>query len=61
MERARAFAMPFGKHRGRTIADVAGTAAGRGYLAWVAENVEGNAATAAGIVLGIVDPEGGGR
>jgi uncharacterized protein (DUF3820 family) len=53
--------MPFGKHRGRTLADLAGTEAGRDYLEWLAENVEGNAATAAAVVLGIIDSGEGDR
>jgi hypothetical protein len=44
--------MPFGKHRGRTIGELAETAAGRGYLEWVVANFDdGGALTAARIVL----------
>jgi hypothetical protein len=43
--------MPYGMFAGRTLGDLAGSAAGRGYLAWAAANIDGNAGTAAGIVL----------
>jgi hypothetical protein len=51
IERARAFALPFGKHKGKTVGKLAETASGRSYLEWLALNVGGNAATAARIVL----------
>jgi len=57
LERARDFRLPFGRHTGRTVGELAGTKEGRSYLAWAAENVEGNAGTAAAIVLGRLAPE----
>jgi hypothetical protein len=33
------------------------TREGRSYLRWAAENIKGNAGTAAAIVLGLVKPE----
>ena len=56
MDRARAFVMPYGKHKGRTVGQMAETGAGRSYLRWLAENVDGNVAMAASIVLGEVQP-----
>jgi uncharacterized protein (DUF3820 family) len=56
IERARAFTMPYGKHKGRTVAELAETGPGRSYLRWVAENVDGNAGMAAAIVLKGVAP-----
>jgi uncharacterized protein (DUF3820 family) len=35
LERARAFTMPFGKHEGKTMAEIA--QADRGYVRWAAE------------------------
>jgi hypothetical protein len=52
--RAWNFTLPFGKHRGSTVGDLAESPSGRGYLKWLAENTEGNAAKAAGIVLQLV-------
>jgi hypothetical protein len=40
---------------------LAATGAGRSYLHWLAENVEGNAGVAAKIALGLLEPEDGGR
>jgi uncharacterized protein (DUF3820 family)/predicted RNA-binding Zn-ribbon protein involved in translation (DUF1610 family) len=57
LERARSFVMPFGKFRGRTVGDLADEKQGRSYLEWAAENVSGNAGTAAGIALGLINPE----
>jgi hypothetical protein len=57
IERARRFVLPYGKHRGRSIGELAEGVAGRGYLQWLAANAGGNAATAAGVVLGLI-PEG---
>jgi uncharacterized protein (DUF3820 family) len=51
LERAESFVMPFGKNRGRSIGDLAKSAQGQDYLRWVAENVNGNASTAAELVL----------
>jgi uncharacterized protein (DUF3820 family) len=34
-ERANAFTLPFGQYVGRTLAEVAATAEGRRYLAWL--------------------------
>jgi hypothetical protein len=59
IERARAFVLPYGKHRGRSVGELAEGAAGRGYLQWLAANTDGNAATAAGVVLGLIPEEGG--
>jgi hypothetical protein len=51
LQRARAFVMPFGRCRGQRIGELAKSHAGRDYLTWLAENVDGNAAKAAEIVL----------
>jgi uncharacterized protein (DUF3820 family) len=58
ISRARAFVMPFGKHRGKSLAELTRTDSGRGYVEWLAENVAGNVGTAAGVVLGIVPEDG---
>jgi hypothetical protein len=50
-ERAESFTMPFGKHRGQRLGNLAKTAVGRSYLAWLSENVDGNAQTAAALLL----------
>ena len=49
--RAEAFAMPFGKHRGKTLGELSKSGQGRGYLRWLAESNYGNAQKAAEIVL----------
>ena len=49
--RAEAWRLPFGKHRGKTLGELSRSEQGRGYLAWMTENVEGNAQKAAEIVL----------
>lgn len=49
--RARSFVLPFGKYRGRTLGALAATDAGRGYVQWLAANVEGNAGAAARVLL----------
>jgi hypothetical protein len=59
MKRAAAFVMPFGRYRNRSVGYLAGSEAGRDYLRWLAENVEGNAAKAAAVVLGLVPEERG--
>jgi hypothetical protein len=46
----------FGKNKGRTVGELVETGAGRGYLRWVVATVKGNAATAAAIALGELDP-----
>jgi len=51
IERAMAFALPYGQHRGRTIGELAKSQEGRAYLRWLAGNVGGNPAIAAQIVL----------
>jgi uncharacterized protein (DUF983 family) len=51
LARAQAFALPFGKHRGCKFGELAKTAVGRSYLAWVAKNLSGNPGTAARIAL----------
>jgi len=43
--------MPYGRHKGRTVGELAKTGPGRSYLKWVAEYVDGNAGMAAAIVL----------
>lgn len=60
LERARSFVMPFGKFKGRTVGDLADDKVGRSYLAWAAENLEGNAGTAAAIAMGMKAPDEGG-
>lgn len=51
LDRARAFTIPFGRFRGRTVGQLAQTSEGRQYLCWVADHVGGNPAVAARIVL----------
>jgi hypothetical protein len=51
VERALAFPLEFGRHRGRTVGDLVKTADGRSYLRWVADTVRGAPATAARIAL----------
>jgi hypothetical protein len=51
IDRARNFTMPWGKYRGHRLADLAATEEGRGYLRWLAADVEGNASTAARVLL----------
>jgi hypothetical protein len=51
IERARAFTMPYGRHEGRTLGELAQTGEGRSYLEWVAATIKGNAGIAARIVL----------
>jgi uncharacterized protein (DUF3820 family) len=53
MERARAFVMPFGKFKGRTVGALADDKQARSYLAWAADNLDGNAGTAAAVALGL--------
>jgi hypothetical protein len=48
-----AFVMPFGRYCGHSLARLAGTGAGREYLAWLAGHVDGNAGEAARTILGI--------
>jgi hypothetical protein len=43
--------MPIGKHKGRTLGELAATPAGRSYLRWASGNLSGRARPAAGIVL----------
>jgi hypothetical protein len=57
MERARAFVVPFGRFRGATIAELAATELGRGYLHWLSENVVGGCAVAASLVMGTLKTE----
>jgi hypothetical protein len=57
MERARAFVLPFGKFAGHSVGAMALTEQGRSYLHWAAENIEGNAGTAAAVALGLMTPE----
>src|SRR5581483_7317896 len=53
--RALAFRLPFGQHKGRTVAQVAESEAGRDYLRWMSRNVRGNAGIAARLALDSVD------
>jgi len=43
--------MPFGTHAGKTLAELAQTKSGREYLAWMANQLEGNPGIAARILL----------
>ena len=54
-ERAKNFCMPYGKHEGRRLSDLAETDGGLGYLRWLAANVKGNVGIAARIMLDDVD------
>jgi hypothetical protein len=42
LARARAFTMPFGKHRGWTIGELIATPDGKRYMSWVARYLTGN-------------------
>jgi hypothetical protein len=55
LERALAFELPYGKHRGSKVGELAKSGIGKSYLAWMATNLSGNPGTAARIALGI-DP-----
>jgi hypothetical protein len=55
LERARAFKLYFGRYRGRKLGALASTEEGRGYLAWLAANVEGNVGIAARILVDHVE------
>jgi uncharacterized protein (DUF3820 family) len=55
LERARAFVMPYGKHLGRPIGELAES--DPDYLRWLARTSAENPGIAAGIVLGQADPE----
>lgn len=59
-ERALAFTLPFGRHRGKSVGDLVASKEGVGYLKWLVENTSGNQATAAAIALGLrpADMEG---
>ena len=50
-ERAEAFRMTFGLYAGTTFGELAQTQSGREYLRWIADNRNGNAGTAARIIL----------
>lgn len=54
-KRAAAFVMPFGKHKGRTLGDLAESEPD--YLRWVAGEVRGTPARAARILLGLEPAE----
>lgn len=51
IERARAITLWFGRHRGRTLAELAERPQGWGYLQWLAANVESGAGQAARVLL----------
>jgi hypothetical protein len=53
--RAENFQLRFGMHRGKSLAELARTASGREYLAWMADHVQGNPGTAARIMLAPVE------
>jgi uncharacterized protein (DUF3820 family) len=57
LARASRFTMPYGKHRGRTLAELADDPAGRDYLRWLADPTRdtGNPGIAARIMLEHVD------
>jgi uncharacterized protein (DUF3820 family) len=52
LERARAFVMPFGRHKGRTVGELADTTDGWDYLRWASKNLQGNVGIAASITVG---------
>ena len=56
LSRARAFIIPFGRFKGRTVGELHRDPAGRRYLVWLARYVKGGAAKAAAVVLGIDMP-----
>jgi hypothetical protein len=51
IERARAFTMGYGKHRGRKLGDLMTSEDGRDYLRWLTDTDHGNATIAARILL----------
>jgi uncharacterized protein (DUF3820 family) len=53
LEQAMGFSMPWGKHQGRKLAELADDPAGRDYLRWLAREVDGNVGIAAGMVLNV--------
>jgi uncharacterized protein (DUF3820 family) len=55
LERALAWVLPFGKYRGRKLADLTGTDEGRGYLGWLATRDAGNASIAARLLVDHVE------
>jgi len=55
VERARSFVLPWGKYRGHSVGELAGTQAGKEYLAWLVSNTTGNAAIAGSIALGLME------
>lgn len=54
-ERAEAFRLPYGKHKGKTVGELGRT--DPDYLRWMARECWGGPATAARIVLGLDQPE----
>lgn len=59
LERARAFVLPWGIHRGQTVGELAATAAGREYLRWLASVNDKNPGIAAAVVLSETDGSDG--
>jgi predicted RNA-binding Zn-ribbon protein involved in translation (DUF1610 family) len=49
--RAVRFVIPFGRHKGLSVGELAQTKTGRRYLAWLADNDRGNTGTAARILI----------
>jgi hypothetical protein len=49
--RAHAFCLPYGRHKGRTIGELARTLSGRGYIRWLGENCRDNVGKAARVAL----------
>jgi hypothetical protein len=56
-ERAANLILWFGRHKGRSVGELATTSNGRVYLRWLAQNLDNNAAIVARISLGLVQPE----
>lgn len=57
-QRAETFRVPYGTHEGKALAELAATERGREYLAWMANQLEGNPGIAARIVLDQTTEEG---
>jgi hypothetical protein len=45
--------LTFGKFKRKTLGELSATSAGRGYIAWLAQNVEKNAGKAARLLIAL--------
>jgi hypothetical protein len=58
LDRARAFVLRYGKFRGIPLGELATTHEGRSYLSWLSRETGGNAAIAAGLLMGEISAAG---